>query len=97
VWLVVSVILVIAGCFLSPLLSRSDMTPTDVSSAIAWAAVYWIAAFASLIASTIVFLRRSYLRGERETRRRQGLCPACGYDLTANASGVCPECGEVRR
>ena len=22
-------------------------------------------------------------------------CPACGYDLTANASGVCPECGRA--
>lgn len=26
-------------------------------------------------------------------RRRQGLCPACGYNLTGNLSGVCPECG----
>jgi hypothetical protein len=24
-----------------------------------------------------------------------GLCPACGYDLTGNASGVCPECGGI--
>ena len=24
------------------------------------------------------------------------LCPACGYDLTGNASGVCPECGRER-
>jgi hypothetical protein len=23
-------------------------------------------------------------------------CPACGYDLTGNASGVCPECGNTR-
>jgi len=25
--------------------------------------------------------------------RQYGLCPNCGYDLTANVSGVCPECG----
>jgi hypothetical protein len=95
VWLLLSALAVPAGCFLTPLLVRMDATPTGVSSAIAWTAVYWIAAFASFIASTIVFLRHSYLRGERETRRRQGLCPTCGYDLTANTSGVCPECGRV--
>jgi hypothetical protein len=26
-----------------------------------------------------------------------GLCLACGYDLTGNASGVCPECGTPLR
>ena len=29
----------------------------------------------------------------RRRRLRRGLCPRCGYDLTANATGVCPECG----
>jgi len=31
----------------------------------------------------------------RRRRRRlaQGLCPACGYNLTGNVSGKCPECG----
>jgi hypothetical protein len=29
----------------------------------------------------------------RRRRLHRGLCPNCGYDLTANASGVCPECG----
>ena len=33
----------------------------------------------------------------RRGRRAKGLCPACGYDLTANASGVCPECGTMLR
>ena len=33
----------------------------------------------------------SHSRARRRARR--GLCAACGYDLTANASGVCPECG----
>ena len=26
-------------------------------------------------------------------RARNGLCPACGYDLTGNVTGACPECG----
>ena len=26
-------------------------------------------------------------------RSHCGLCPNCGYDLTANTSGKCPECG----
>lgn len=29
----------------------------------------------------------------RESRRRMGFCPVCGYDLTGNRSGRCPECG----
>lgn len=29
----------------------------------------------------------------RRRRGRLGLCPRCGYDLTANVSGTCPECG----
>ena len=32
-------------------------------------------------------------RRKTRRRRRLGLCPSCGYDLTGNASGVCPECG----
>ena len=31
----------------------------------------------------------------RWRRRRRGLCTACGYNLTGNASGVCSECGEA--
>ena len=33
---------------------------------------------------------------ERKRRIREGLCAACGYDLTGNLSGVCPECGAQR-
>ena len=29
---------------------------------------------------------------QRWSRKRKGLCGACGYDLTGNLSGVCPEC-----
>jgi predicted amidophosphoribosyltransferase len=31
--------------------------------------------------------------GRRESRRENGLCVECGYDLTGNRSGICPECG----
>ena len=41
----------------------------------------------------------AWLRGRirRHRRRRRGLCPRCGYDLTGNTSGRCSECGEVVR
>ena len=29
----------------------------------------------------------------RDRRPKDGLCTACGYDLTGNVSGACPECG----
>jgi hypothetical protein len=92
-WLVLSVFALLSVCFVSPVLSR----PGGSAALQFLLPAYSIAAFASLVASTVVFLRHSYLRGERELRRRQGLCPECGYDLTANVSGVCPECGTAPR
>ena len=48
--------------------------------------------FVLLLVSPLVAWRvRPWLR--RRRRLRRGLCPRCGYDLTANATGVCPECG----
>ena len=44
------------------------------------------------VACWFAFDRPAWVRRER---RRQGLCAACGYDLTANVSGVCPECGQT--
>lgn len=32
-------------------------------------------------------------RLRHRSRRRRGLCLACGYDLAGNPSGICPECG----
>ena len=51
---------------------------------------YPAALFAILPATGLVRRFRSH---RRRRRGRSGLCPRCGYDLTANASGVCPECG----
>ena len=34
-------------------------------------------------------------RRRLKRRNHNGLCEACGYDLTGNVSGVCPECGTV--
>ena len=58
---------------------------------------YWVSAPLWVFVLTFALppairLRRRYR--ERNARRR-GLCVACGYDLTGNASGVCPECGQV--
>jgi hypothetical protein len=45
-----------------------------------------------------LYLARHFSWAAR-TRRRyaasaaRGVCPGCGYDLTANVSGTCPECG----
>jgi len=51
---------------------------------------------AGLIASGEIGMRRfeEWLRRRANARRvRQGVCLACGYNLTGNISGVCPECG----
>lgn len=51
------------------------------------------------IAFVACFFLARYFSWSARTRRRyalniaKGLCPACGYDLTANMSGTCPECG----
>jgi hypothetical protein len=52
----------------------------------------WLAAtlFASLPITRLVMSIR------RRTRTREGLCPACGYDLRATP-GRCPECGRSNR
>ena len=84
-WLALSIVFVLAGCAVGQFLSGRD----DASLAL-----YWSTSLTSLAASTAIALRQSYLRGERELRRRLGLCPECGYDLRSSP-GRCPECGEV--
>jgi hypothetical protein len=50
---------------------------------------YWL-----LLTISLLFLLFWFRKAMRIRRGyRAGLCSACGYDLTANASGVCPECG----
>ena len=51
---------------------------------------HWLLALASsLVPAAWLAVRR-----RRYTRRRRGLCPACGYDLRATPDR-CPECGLV--
>ena len=38
--------------------------------------------------------RRLQAKLLRQARLRDGLCPACGYDLRASPGRRCPECGE---
>lgn len=53
-------------------------------------APWWFACMI-LVSYPAWFLVRGSVRLRR--RRRQGLCLACGYNLTGNTSGRCPECG----
>jgi hypothetical protein len=51
---------------------------------------FWALTLVSLIAPTMAAI--GYCRSRR--RRRQGMCPRCGYDLRATPER-CPECGAV--
>lgn len=62
------------------------MAPLSIYAGAPW----WFACMI-LVSYPAWFLVRGSLRLRR--RRRQGLCLACGYNLTGNVSGICPECG----
>lgn len=48
-----------------------------------------------LMFAPALWLRGFRVKRRRERRRRDGLCPACGYDLRAHSPGQkCPECGQ---
>lgn len=49
--------------------------------------------FASWWVGSTWLLTGTLARRVRSLRPDAGLCPACGYNLTGNASGTCPECG----
>ena len=51
---------------------------------------YWFLAAAAGAFPAWYWVRFRQLR----RRKKRGLCPQCGYDLTGNVSGVCSECGE---
>ena len=55
-----------------------------------WGAHVRLAWPASLFGLTALLLAP---RRRATGRKREGLCPRCGYDLTGNVSGTCPECG----
>lgn len=50
---------------------------------------WWFLALASALFPAAALFK--WVR--RRAKAGSGGCPACGYDLTGNASGVCPECG----
>jgi len=54
---------------------------------------YWCPLWALFAVSAILPLMAARRLWRRLRRYGSGLCPSCGYDLTANTSGVCPECG----
>jgi hypothetical protein len=60
----------------------------------------WIVAAIVNVALGLMWMCSIYaemLRDQNADRSARDLCPACGYNLFANASGVCPECGVVVR
>jgi hypothetical protein len=52
--------------------------------------LFFLVPFASLLALGALKLRR---RQVRQSRRRDGRCLACGYDLHGTRAEKCPECG----
>jgi hypothetical protein len=70
---------------------ESDAGPLDSDALYSVTPVY-----AGVLILAIVPTLFDIARGfRRSSRRRQGLCLGCAYDLKGNASGVCPECGRT--
>jgi hypothetical protein len=53
----------------------------------------WFVVSAGVLPAMVRLLLSLRSNRRRRFRHLAGLCPRCGYDLTANATGVCPECG----
>lgn len=52
------------------------------------------AVFAATSALPAAWLLLAFRATRRQRfRRKNGLCPSCGYNLSGNTSGTCPECG----
>ncbi len=62
---------------------------TPAYHAFRWRVRFWFVA--AVFAAYPLYVRLTRTRH----RRRRGLCPKCGYDLTGNVSGTCPECGRI--
>jgi hypothetical protein len=52
---------------------------------------FWFPLFLFAAYPVIAFIRGPLTR---RYRRKHGLCPHCGYNLTGNTTGICPECGK---
>jgi hypothetical protein len=52
---------------------------------------FWFPLFLFAAYPVIAFIRGPV---RRRYRRKRGLCPHCGYNLTGNTTGICPECGK---
>lgn len=54
-----------------------------------------ITALYSIVAIRHCVLAMRWLpRHERWSRKQEGCCLDCGYNLKGNTSGICPECGK---
>jgi hypothetical protein len=67
----------------NPIIQRPNLTRT-------WVVPHWF--LCVLLALAPLARLRAFYRAR--SRRRQGRCPACGYDLRATP-GRCPECGAI--
>ncbi|HEX8912927.1 MAG TPA: hypothetical protein VF796_11245 [Humisphaera sp.] len=59
-----------------------------------WQAPYWLIAVATAIPPLAWALGRARRRARSRAWRRDGFCPACGFDRRG-VEGPCPECGEA--
>jgi len=63
--------------------------PFDSVLIAGFAVPHWIISLLLLTYPILAFIRGPL---RRRRRRKRGLCPSCGYNLSGNTTGVCPEC-----
>ena len=80
-----------AGAYLAHRMIDRLTTASPASTAVP---VLLVLSLGSIVTLRYAIERPRTLMRRESKRREQGLCLACGYDLTGNLSGVCPECGE---
>lgn len=75
----------------SPGAAAGIYAPVTVSYQIT-AVPFAVPAFVAGVVGLLPWIRRRRRHRMLESRARQGLCPACGYDVR-ESRGRCPECG----